>query len=298
MKEAYFIAAIGTPLTEDEQLHEEGLVAQLQDVWNAGMSGVLVAGTMGALQLLTDETFHRLIERTVEVSKGKGELLAGASDAGFTRTRDRIRYLSQFPFDGIAVLAPYFWRFPQDRLVAYFQALADESPIPLYLYDLPPVVITKLSLETVLELSKHPNIHGVKASCDFEFTRQVRDRTPEDFRVIAAQPNLMDVLLRHGANEQLDGMWAVAPRWTIALGRCAAEGDWAGAAEYQRKITDLRNVFMSYSYGCFSDLMNARGIPGIFAPLPFARMTKEDHDSLLAHPIVQQLVEEDPAQLG
>ena len=56
MKKAYFITAIGTPLTEDECLHEEGLEIQLADQWNHGINGILVAGTMGAMQLLTNDT--------------------------------------------------------------------------------------------------------------------------------------------------------------------------------------------------------------------------------------------------
>ena len=60
MNQPYFITAIGTPLTQEEQLHEEGLAVQLEDQWAAGIDGILVAGSMGAMQLLSDETYRRL----------------------------------------------------------------------------------------------------------------------------------------------------------------------------------------------------------------------------------------------
>ena len=104
MSQPYFITAIGTPLTEDERLHEDGLEIQLADQWNRGIAGILVAGTMGTMQLLRDQTYRRLIERSVALSAGKGEVLVGAGDAGFARSRDRIEYINQFKVDGVAVL--------------------------------------------------------------------------------------------------------------------------------------------------------------------------------------------------
>ena len=299
MSQPYFITAIGTPLTEDEELHQEGLEIQLADQWSAGINGILVAGTMGAMQLLTDQTYRRLVEHSVDLSKGKGEVLVGAGDAGFARTRDRILFLNQFKIDGVAVLAPFFWNFGQDLLVEYFSSLADISKAPLYLYDLPQVTGTKLSMETVLTLAKHPNIPGIKASCAIEFTRSLKDKLGDSFRVIIANAFLVDMLLRFGLYNQLDGMWAIGPRWTVGIGRCAAENDWEGAAENQQKMVKLKeDVIFKYGFGGFTAAMNARGIPGRFAPRPFASLSGQKLEQLMDEPIVQRLIEEDPAQSG
>ena len=296
MKKSYFITAIGTPRTEDERLHEESLEIQLADQWNHGINGVLVAGTMGTMQLLTDETYHRLVERSVELSAGKGEVLVGAGDAGFVRSRDRICFLNKFKIDGVAVLAPYFWNFSQSELIDYYKALADVSKAPIYLYDLPVVTGTKLETATVQELSKHPNIKGIKASCNFDDTRQLIDAVSDSFRVIVAQPNLVDVLLHHGVCEHLDGVWAIMPKWTVAIGQCAARDDWAGAAKYQQQITAIRNLIPKYGFAVFTNMMNARGIPGDFVPRPFRRLTPTQNEELLNKPIMKQLLAEDPVQ--
>jgi len=173
---AYFISAIGTPLEEDECLHEEGLRAELEDQWRHGIHGILAAGSMGAMQLLTDATYRRLVKACVEVTAGRGEILIGAGDTGFARTRERIRFLNGCRIDDVAVLAPYFWRFGQVELTEYYRALADESKAPLYLYDLPQVTGTKLATETILALAGHPNIRGAKMSCEFPLARHVIDR--------------------------------------------------------------------------------------------------------------------------
>ena len=295
MAKAHFIPAMGSPLTDDEQLHEGGLEVHIHDQLNAGMSELLLAGTMGAMQLLTDDTYRRLVRRAVEIVDGEAEILIGAGDAGLARSLERISFLNQLPISGVAVLCPFFWKFPQAELIVYFKALADASRAPVYLYDLPQVVGTKLEMATILELQKHPNIKGAKVSCDFEFTRRLIDLVDDSFRIVVAQPNLVDVLLRHGVYEQLDGMWSIAPKWTVSIGDCAAEGDWDAAADYQQRITALRNLLPKYGFAGFSGMMNARGIPGHFAPLPFTRLSEAKRSELEDEPILRKLVEENPA---
>jgi dihydrodipicolinate synthase/N-acetylneuraminate lyase len=286
---ANFIPAVGTPLTEDERLHDIGFARQMNDLASHGIRSVFVAGSMGAMQLLGDDTYRQLIERSVELWKGRGELMAGAGDTSFRRTRDRIEFLNRFPLDGVVVLAPYFWKVSQDELIEYFTSLAGISRAPLYLYDLPQVVGTKIQLETALALSKVPNLKGIKCSDEPGYARQLIDRLGPSFRVIIAQPNLVDVFLRHGIREHLDGMYLIAPHWAMAIGEAAGREDWATAATYQQKLSRLLGMFHRFGTPAFSPLMNVRGIPGAFAPRPVRRLSEADREQLLAEPIVAEL---------
>ena len=73
MNAPLLISATGTPLTDRECLHVEGLRQHLDDQWTHGINGVLIAGTMGLLQLLTDQTYRDLVRRSVEFSARRGE---------------------------------------------------------------------------------------------------------------------------------------------------------------------------------------------------------------------------------
>ena len=295
MIKPYYITAIGTPLTEDEQLHIDGLELHLEDQWRHGIDGLLVAGSMGAMQLLTDETYRSLITRSVELWAGHGEILVGAGDAGFSRTKERIEFINQFKVDGVAVLAPYFWGFSQEELVEYYSALADISKAPIYLYDLPQITGTKLSMDTMLTLAKHPNIAGAKLSGDTTFTIPLIEAIGDSFRVIVAKPDLMDILMRSEICIHLDGMWAITPKWAVQIGRCAVKGDWAGAAENRQDMIETRNLLGKYGNDAFTVLMNARGIPGRFMPRPTKILNEAQKEKLLAEAIVQKLIQEDPA---
>lgn len=291
MNETSLIAAIGTPLTDGESLHIEGLEAHLTDQWNAGMAGVLVGGTMGAMQMLTDATYRSLVDHAIQFSCGRGEVMVGVGDTSLSRTLERIRFLNERSVDAIVVLTPYFFRFSQAELLAYFRTLADRSRTPVFLYDLP--VLTKVGLEfdTVRELARHPQIRGIKCSGDLGLARQLIDSVPPGFRVVVAQPHLVDVLLHHGIRHHLDGVFSLAPTWAKAIQRAAEAQDWEAAAVSQKRLSSLLSVLQKYGvFPTFSLLANARQIPGNFMPAPFASLSESQVAQVLNEPVVRELL--------
>src|SRR5580658_8828770 len=101
MDEISLIAAIGTPLTDGESLHIEGLEAHLADQWKGGMTGVLVGGTMGAMQMLTDATYRSLVDHSIEFCRGRGEVMVGVGDTSQSRTLERIQFLNERNVDAV-----------------------------------------------------------------------------------------------------------------------------------------------------------------------------------------------------
>ena len=291
MQSSYFITAIGTPLTDDELLCEEGLEQELADQKAKGFDGILVAGSMGCMPLLRNETWCRLIERSIELFDG--EIIVGASECGYGRTADRIEYINRFKVDGVAILAPYFWKLSQVELVSYYQSLADVSRAPIYMYDLPQVVGTKLSLDTCIELSRHPNIAGAKLSGPPDFARQLIDAVGDRFRVVIAQPDLVDMLIKCGLKNHLDGIWTITPGWAQQIRMAAENNDWEQAAIYTQKMSAVRRLLPKYGRGCITDIMNARGIEGTFVGQPFKRLDAGKKQELLNEPIMQELIAED-----
>ena len=291
------ISAICTPLEDDGRLHAEGLRLHLEDQWEAGIDGVLIGGTMGLLQLLADETWQALVQQGVAVSRGRGNVLVGVGDCSFDRTRARIQAVDTLPIDGVVVLAPYFLAFSQDELACYFEALADVSRRPVYLYDLPVRTRVKLEAPLVCRLARHPNIRGIKVSDDWSATRQLvhtlaENGVPDSFHVIPAQPLLVDVLAREGAVANLDGIFALAPAWTRSIVDAVAAGDHALAANRQRRLARLLDAVRAPLplFPACSAVLNARGIPGCVAPRPLQPLTPAQREQLLSLPVIVELL--------
>lgn len=288
----FLISAVCTPLQSDDSLHVEGLQKHLDDQWRHDVSGVLVGGTMGLMQLLPDATYRDLIREAAKVCAGRGEVLIGVGDTSLPRTRQRIEYVEQFDIDGIVVLAPFFYPFGQADLVRYFTILADTARKPLYLYDLPGLTKTKLEMETVLQLSKHPNIRGIKCSSEWTWTRRLMDRVGDGFRVVPAQAEIIDLLVRCGVPNNLDGIFSVVPDLTQRIIVAAERGDYALAAAEQGKMTSLLElVRMKYPlFPACTALLNARGIPGRVHPSPIPALEPTQLQQLLNEPLVKELL--------
>jgi dihydrodipicolinate synthase/N-acetylneuraminate lyase len=115
-------------------------------------------------------------------------------------------------------------------------------------------------------------------------------RIGDGFRVIIAQPSIVGTLLREGIYEHLDGMYAVAPAWTMALVRAAQSADWDLVARYQQRLNRLTEWVVRYDLPCVTAIFNARGIPGIYGAAPRRQLDAEAREKLLAEPIVQDLL--------
>ncbi len=291
VSEYTLITAIGTPLNADESLHTEGLHAQIDDQFRSGMTGLLVGGTMGLMQLLARNTYEQLIDESIAAAHDRGEVLVGVGDVSLARTLERVELLNQKRVDGAVALCPFLIKFSQPELVDYFSAVADASKHPLFLYDLPIMTGTKLELDTVRSLARHPNIHGIKCSCEMGWTRQLIDENLPGFRVIVAQAEMIDVLFRSGVTEHLDGIFAAAPQWVAGIAHAAVRGDWDEAAVQQQKLIGLLRVVREHGvFQAFTAIMNARGFPGSFAPRPYRPLEAGKAETLLQLPIIRELL--------
>ncbi|MAE66475.1 MAG: dihydrodipicolinate synthase family protein [Phycisphaeraceae bacterium] len=293
MSVGYFVNAICTPLEDDESVHVGGLEAHLADQWDHGIEGVLAAGNMGQMPLLRDETWRQLITESARLCADRGELLVGAGDMSFERTRHRIEFVNGHDVDGVVVMTPYYAAFSQPRLVEYYLALADIAKAPLYLYDLPAVAGVGIAMETYLAVREHPNIQGTKISGRFDFARQLMSRLRDTFRIIIAEPLITDVTLRSGFSQQLDGIYSILPAWLEQLRAGAAAGHWDQAAHWQRRITHVRNVMLSCDspMSFATAILNARGIEGKCHVRPAGPLSDAEREQVFEDSVIKELIE-------
>jgi dihydrodipicolinate synthase/N-acetylneuraminate lyase len=247
---------------------------------------------MGLMQLLKDETYRELIKEGMAFSRGRGELMVGIGDTSLARTRERLKIAEEYNPDAVVVITPFFYKFSRQDLIGYFKTLASESKKPLFLYYLPGLTGVQMDLEMAVELSLHPNIQGVKCSCDYAWAHQLRAMTRSDFRIIPAQPHMVAPLARAGVTENLDGIFAVVPSLMQHLVGACAKDDWTKADEFQTDLSRLLQLITS-AYPIFpacEAIINAQGIRGRFCPGEITRLTEGEKNKLLAEPIVRKIL--------
>ena len=282
------IGALGTPLSDGEKLHHEGLELHLKEQWENGLRSTFVAGTMGFMPMLLDSTYRELVEQSQKICRDKIELLVGVSDTGTARVLERIEFTNRFELDGIVAMTPYFLPFSQEELIDFFTTLADCSTNPLFLYDIPGRTGVKLEMETVLRLAEHPNIRGGKFTCDVNWTRELFPKVdPDKFRVITVAPAEIEICMRQGMVQQLDGIFAMMPHWSGQMIEAVEAENWDEAKKIREKFGHLLDVIIPLDpFASYTVIAGDRGIPGRFAPLPFPQIDQDGIEKIRSDEII------------
>jgi 4-hydroxy-tetrahydrodipicolinate synthase len=159
-----------TPFREG-QVDEPALRRLVRHLGEAGVTGFVVCGSTGEAASLSHAEQLAVLDAVLSASRGK-PVLMGLAGTQSHEMLGRLREFAQRPITGLLVSAPFYLRPSQAGLLAHFRALADASPVPIALYDVPSRTGVQMALGTILALAGHPNVQAIKdCGGDAEKTR-------------------------------------------------------------------------------------------------------------------------------
>jgi 4-hydroxy-tetrahydrodipicolinate synthase len=157
--------ALITPFQPDGSLDEAALRALVDWQIASGISLLVPCGTTGEASTLTPEETLRVVEITVETAAGRVPVFAGCTHNSTAQAVLNARRLAQVHgLTGLLTANPYYNRPSQEGQYQHFRAIAEATPLPVLLYNIPPRTATNLLPETALRLAELPNIVGIKES--------------------------------------------------------------------------------------------------------------------------------------
>src|SRR3954469_13939035 len=127
-----------------------------------GSNGLVPCGTTGEVATLTPEEHRDLIAAAVEVAKGRVPVIAGCGTYSTAASIERVRTAADLGADAALIVVPYYNKPSQAGLAAHFIAIADASPLPIVVYNVPSRTVADLSVETLSAIANHPKIVAVK----------------------------------------------------------------------------------------------------------------------------------------
>jgi 4-hydroxy-tetrahydrodipicolinate synthase len=278
-----FYPALGTPLDEMGNLVAASLARHVEDQIQGGASGLLVMGSMGIQAQVKNSEYVKTARVAVEAANGACPVMVGVMDNAVARVLDRIDSLRGLDISGVVATTPYYFAMSQAEVIRFFERVADASPFPVYMYDLPSVTQTKIAADTCLRLMAHPNIAGIKTG-NLETARRIeraKHAVDPDFVVLFSGLDVFDAAYGYGLTRQLDGMFACTTPINARLYDSLAAGDRRAASEALDRILLLRDTFMRVGvFAGFSYAMNALGFPGNFAPDYTPPLSAEQQDEV------------------
>lgn len=238
------IAPMLSPLTADAEVDRPALGRYLDFLFANGVHALFALSSTGEFCALPWRTQRRLVEATVEHVNGRVPVCAGVSTQCLTDTVERSREMADIGVDAVVSLPPFYFRTSQQESLSYFQAIADRSPVPLLVYNMPFRTQHNIEPETVFSLREHGNIAGLKDTVnDRDRTRQLAAafRGDSRFRYLHGNELLALEAASLGAHGCIASIANLAPQLMVSAFARASAGE-APAAD-QEAIAALMPVF-------------------------------------------------------
>ena len=212
------ITAMVTPFDKSGNVDYAGIIHLADYLLENNTSCFLLTGTTGESPTLTHKEEFKLYETFVQRYKGKVPIMAGTGSNSTKTAIESTKKASQIGIDCSLQVVPYYNRPSQDGLLAHFSAIADQSSIPIMLYDIPARTGCALEINTVIELAKHPNIIGIKdATGSVENFKLYQDHISSDFLVYSGDDALIVEFMKFGAKGAVSVASHVAGKQILEL---------------------------------------------------------------------------------
>jgi 4-hydroxy-tetrahydrodipicolinate synthase len=278
------LVAIVTPMLADGALDIPRLKALIDWHVAEGTDGIVIVGTTGESPTVDVDEHCGLIEAAIAAARGRVPVIAGT---GGNSTREAIE-LTRFARKAGAAyslsVVPYYNKPTQEGLYRHFKAIAEASDIPVILYNVPSRTVADLSNDTVIRLSKVPNIVGIKeATSNIERVTDLMRRVRKDFLVFSGDDITALAYILLGAHGVISVTANVAPRLMHDMVAAARTGDSARAIAVNNKLMPLhKNLFLETNPIPVKWALNRMGRIAEGIRLPLTPLAATHHEALAA----------------
>ncbi|MFC7113809.1 dihydrodipicolinate synthase family protein [Natronoarchaeum sp. GCM10025703] len=227
------VCPMPTPTT-GRDIDTDALAEYTSYLINGGVHGLFPCGSIGEFPSLTRAQRSNVLETVVD-SADDVPVLAGCGHTSAGDVAEHIRDADAAGVDAAVVVTPYYLSTTQDGLQRFFETIADDSSLPIVLYNIPALTGEELSVDLVSTMAEHPNVVGLKdTSGDLTFLYDVIETTPSDFDVFQGASSCH----------------------SIARTRCKRVDRWA-SKRLPRPVAQLYDSYRHSDYDHARQLMNS-----------------------------------------
>lgn len=304
MKLKGIIPPMITPLKGDDELDREGTVRLTERLIAGGVHAVFLLGTTGEAQSLTYRLRYEFVELVFKQIAGRIPVLVGVTDTCMEESIRLAHHARACGAVGVVAAAPYYFAPSQQELIEHFTALADASPLPVYLYNMPSHVKVFLEPKTVKTLAEHPNIAGLKdssANMNYFQTLLYTLGERDDFALYVGPEELTGESVLMGADGGINGGANMFPKLYVDMYEAAEKHDIARVHELQKIIMQISTTF--YSVGKYGSsylkgvkcALSLLSVCDDYLAYPYRRFRTEEREKIKA--AIEAVTTQHPAEL-
>lgn len=251
-----------TPFDERGEVDYDGLRRNVERYNETGLSGYVALGSNGEAVHLSSEERIEVLATIKKAATPNHRIIAGVNELTTRSAIEATKHASDAGADAALVITPYFYKssMNQDALSGYFTEVAERSPIPILMYNVPQNTGVVIDSSTLAKLGDHPKIIGVKDSAgNFGAIAETIRQAPEGFSVLVGNGGILYPALAMGAAGAVLAVACAAPRACVELYEAVKSGEHERARELQERISPVSHI-----------VTGGLGVPGLKAALDMA----------------------------
>jgi 4-hydroxy-tetrahydrodipicolinate synthase len=280
--------ALITPFRKDGSVDEAAVKRLARRQIDAGVHFLSPCGTTGEAPTLSSAEKRRVCELVVEESNGQVPVLAGCGGYDTREVIHLAHELERSGVDGFLSVTPYYNKPTPEGLYQHYKAIAESTPLPIVLYNVPSRTAINLDVPTTVRLSEIPNIVGIKAPDQLAQMSELVSNTPEDFLVLSGDDPVAVASMAVGARGVVSVASNEAPAEMVQIVELCERGDFAAARKLHHWLLPLIQVnFVESNPGPCKVAMAAMGLIDEVYRLPLVPPSAANREKVTT--ILQQL---------
>ncbi len=266
------VPPVVTPDTPDHQLDVVSFERSINRLIEAGVDGLFFLGSSGEVVFATDERRDQIVREAVRIVDHRVPVLVGIIDTETERVLEHGRRALALGVDALVATAPFYALGGPTDIEEHFRILHQELDAPLFAYDIPVCVHTKLPWKMLARLGAEGILAGVKDSSgddvSFRYLVQENEKNGHPLTLLTGHEIVVDGALLSGADGSVPGLANVEPEGYVRMWKAAQEGNWAEVKREQDRLNEISHIFDVTSgvqgygagVGAFKCALNLMGI--------------------------------------
>ena len=275
--------ALITPFNQNFEIDYPHLEKLVDFVSDGGVNYLVVQGTTGETSTTSSQEKKDLLAFVKSHNTKNLPVVYGLGGNNTQTVLETIASTDLSDVTAILSVCPYYNKPSQRGVIAHFTAIADASPVPVLLYNVPGRTVTNMAVSTILELSKHPNIIGVKDACgSFEQYMELSKSCPKDFLLISGDDNTVTPQISVGWHGVISVIANGFPKEFSEMTWYAINGNFAAATHLQHRFLDFDTLLYVESNPVgIKKCLEIKGICSSEVRLPLVKASDELGEKLL-----------------
>ncbi|MBP6758164.1 MAG: dihydrodipicolinate synthase family protein [Flavobacterium sp.] len=280
-----------TPLLSDNlSLDVDGVKHLVEHLVSGGVHGIFILGTTGESTSLSYKTREQLIVESCKAVNGRVPVFVGITDTSIEESVHLALIAKNAGAAAVVAAPPYYYGLGQEELYKYYWSLADQASLPLFLYNMPSHTKINIDVKTVVRLSEHPNIIGLKdSSANAVYFQSLCYLLKNNFSLLVGPEEITAETVMMGGNGGVNGGANLFPKLYVALYDAALAKDFAKIEVLQDLVMEISTrIYTVGSYGSsylkgLKGALSALGIVnGNIAP-PFTTFDEKEMVKVIAN---------------